>query len=78
MSEEENVIDLASRRPSRGARMPDDIDTLRFTQMQRDFYEVQVVHLRRVVRAMGILALTGYALGIFCGYFVALQVFLAR
>jgi hypothetical protein len=58
--------------------MPDDIDTLRFTQMQRDFYEVQVVHLRRVVRAMGILALTGYALGIFCGYFVALQVFLAR
>ena len=74
-TDSDNLVDLDARRASANKVLQADmIDALRFAQMQRDFFELQVLHLRRVARAMLILAFTAYVLGTFCGFFVGRHV----
>ena len=66
----DNVVDLASRR-SEGRGSADVVHTIVCLGLQRELYEMQIDHLKRTNRALLLLTVTAYILGMYCGFIVA-------
>jgi hypothetical protein len=70
----DNVVDLATRRsPSdSGAAV---VHTIVCLALQREIYESKISHLKRMNRALILISLTAYILGMYLGCATALHLF---
>jgi hypothetical protein len=65
----DNVIDLATRRED--GKKHDVIHTLVCLGLQREIYEHRITSLKNTNRALLIITITAYILGMYSGYYVA-------
>jgi hypothetical protein len=69
----DNVIDLDSRRRDDTSSAAAIAHTVVCLGIQRELYELKITSLKQTNRALVLVAVTAYILGMYCGFIVALE-----